>query len=163
MDLRSLMPFSTGAGLTRSGETEPLTSLRREMDRLFDGFSRDWALPTAFTGNGFLTPKVDIAETAKGLEMTAELPGVEQKDIELDLTDGVLTLKAERKVEKEEKDDKKRYHLIERAHGTFLRRFALPFAADESKVEASFEKGVLKVVVPRSEAAARKTKKIAVK
>lgn len=163
MDFKSLMPFTRSTTPMHSGETDPLTSLRREIDRMFEDFGRGWNLPSAFTSNGFLSPKVDVAETDKGLEVTAELPGVDPKDIALDLTDDVLTLKAEHKAEKEEKDDKKHYHLVERSHGTFLRRFALPFEADADKVEASFDKGVLNVVVPRSPAAEKQVKKIAIK
>ncbi len=161
MDIKSIIPFGRSVSLKR-GEADPFMSLRREMDRLFDGFTRDWSLPSVFEASGFLTPKVNVAETEKGLEMTAELPGINQKDIELDISEGVLTLKAEHKAEKEEKDEKKHYHLIERSHGTFLRQFALPFEADEDKVEANFEKGVLRVFVPRSAKAEKKTRKIAV-
>lgn len=162
MDIKSIVPFGRSISSMRGG-ADPFSSLRRDMDRLFDGFTRDWSLPSVFEASGFLTPKVNIAETDKGLEMTAELPGINQKDIELDLSDGVLTLKAEHKAEKEEKDEKKHYHLIERSHGTFLRQIALPFEADEDKVEASFDKGVLKVLVPRSAKVAKQAKKIAVK
>ena len=112
---------------------------------------------------GFLSPKVNVAETDKGLELTADLPGVDQKDIDLDLVDGVLTIKAEHREEKDERDDKKQYHLVERSYGTFLRRFVLPFEADQDKVEASFDKGVLKVFVPRQENEAKQARKIAIK
>ena len=88
----------------------------------------------------------------KVFEATADLPGIDQKDIEINLADGILTLKAEHKVEKEEKDEKKHYHLVERSFGTFMRSFELPFEADTDKVEATFDKGVLKISVPRSAA-----------
>ncbi|MBP0574263.1 Hsp20/alpha crystallin family protein, partial [Mycobacterium tuberculosis] len=71
-----------------------------------------------------------MAESDKGLEMTAELPGVDPKDINLDIADGMLTLKATTEASKEEKDDNKHYHLVERSCGTFMRRFALPFVPD---------------------------------
>ena len=120
------------------------TSFRREMDRLFDDFTRGWAAPATFA-TGLLSPKVNVAETDKGLEITADLPGIDQKDIEISLTDDILTLKAEHKAEKEEEDEKKQYHLVERSFGTFMRRFELPFEADTDQVEASFDKGVLKI------------------
>ncbi|WP_026381087.1 Hsp20/alpha crystallin family protein [Afifella pfennigii] len=163
MDIQSLVPFARSTSLGRGGEADPFTAMRREMDRMFEDFTRDWSLPAAFAPtSGMLTPKVNVVETEKGMEITADLPGIDEKDIDLDLTEGVLTLKAERKVEKEEKDEKRQYHLVERSYGTFLRRFALPFEPDADKVTASFDKGVLKVTVPRSPEAEVKGKKIAV-
>jgi HSP20 family protein len=160
MNIKSLIPFGFGSMPARG--TDPFGDLRREMDRLFDEFSKGWTLPET-ADMGFLTPKVNVAETDAGLEMTAELPGIDQKDIELDITDGVLTLKAKREVEKEEKDETKTYHLVERSSGTFLRRFPLPFAVADDKVEATFDKGVLKVVVPRTPETVKPVKKIEVK
>lgn len=160
MNIKSLIPFGFGSMPARA--TDPFGDLRREMDRLFDDFTRGWKLP-AMPETGFLTPKVDLVETEAGLEMTAELPGIDQKDIELDITDGVLTLKAKREAETEEKDEAKTRHLVERSFGTWLRRFPLPFTAAEDKVEATFDKGVLKVVVPRTPEAVKPVKKIEVK
>jgi hypothetical protein len=90
------------------------------MDRMFDDFTRGWAVPATFGTSGMLSPKVNVAETDKGLEVTADLPGIDQKDIEINLANGILTLKAEHKAEKEEKDEKKHYHLVERSFGTFM-------------------------------------------
>jgi len=165
MDFRSLMPFGRTAGVARAGapETDPFTGLRREMNRLFEDFARDWAVPARFGSSDFLSPKINVAETETGLELTAELPGIEPKDIQIDLADGILTLKAESKAERDEKDDGKKYHLVERSYGTFLRRMALPFEADQDRIEASFDKGVLKIVVPRSPAAKSPTRRIEIK
>jgi HSP20 family protein len=164
MEFKSLLPFGRSTGLSRARtDTDPFTSLRREMDRMFDDFTRGWVVPATFGTSGMLSPKVNVAETDKGLEVTADLPGIDQKDIEINLADGILTLKAEHKAEKEEKDEKKHYHLVERSFGTFMRSFELPFEADTDKVEASFEKGVLKISVPRSAAAEKQVKKIAIK
>ncbi|MDK9697295.1 MAG: Hsp20/alpha crystallin family protein [Siculibacillus sp.] len=160
MNIRSLIPFGFGPMPARGAD--PFGDLRREMDRLFDEFTRGWT-PPAMPGTGFLTPKVDLAETEAGLEMTAELPGIDREDIELDITDGVLTLKAKREAKIEEKDEAKKYHLVERSSGTWLRRFPLPFTPAEEKVEATFDKGVLKVVVPRTPEAEMPSKKIEVK
>jgi len=110
-----------------------------------------------------LSPRVDVVENEKGLEITAELPGVDQKDIELDLNEGMLTLKAEHKKEKEEGGDDQRYHVVERAYGTFVRRFAIPFEPDQDRVEANFDNGVLKVSIPRSPEAEKHTRKIEIK
>ena len=163
MEFRSLMPFTRGGLASRSGDTDPFASFRREIDRMFEDFGRGWNLPSSFGSSDFMSPKVDVAESEKGIEVTAELPGIDPKAIELDLTDNVLTLRAEHKAEKEEKDEKKHYHMIERSRGTFLRRLALPFEADMDKVEANFENGILNVLVPRSAAAEKQGKKIAVK
>ena len=145
MDFRSLMPFAR-TPLIRPGEGDPFTSLRREMERLFEDFSRGTPGQAGPMGQGFLSPRVNVAETEKGLELTAR---VDQKDIDLDLTDNLLTLKARHRQEKEEKDEKRQFHLVERSTGTFMRQLQLPFEADDQNVEASFQNGVLKVFVPR--------------
>jgi len=152
---RSLVPFG------RSGQ-DPFASIRDEMDRMLENFGQ--GLPPAFSSGkqGFLLPKVDAAETEAGLEITAELPGFDEEDVSLDIHDGVLTIKAEHKEEKEEKDEAKRYHLVERSQGTFLRRFALPFEADADKATAHLDKGLLKVEVPRLATQEKGPKKIEV-
>lgn len=159
MAMKSLAPFSSGSP-TRSAD--PFGGLRHDIERLFDDVTRGWQLPAVFRGDGLLNPRVDIAETDAGLELTAELPGIDEKDIDLSLDDDVLTLKAEHKAEKEEEDKKKRYHLVERSHGTYLRRFQVPFTPDAAKVSASFDKGVLKVSVPRTAGEDSKARKIAI-
>ncbi len=159
MDFRSLMPFGTTRSVATGQQADPLQAMRREMDRMFESFS---GLPAAFSGNGFLTPKIDVAETDKGLEVSAELPGVDEKNIDVNLDRGVLTIQAEHKSEKDEKDEKKHFHLVERTYGTFLRRITVPFEPDVDKVAATFDKGVLKIVVPRSAAAAKDVRKIPV-
>lgn len=161
MDKKTLMPFGRGSAPSRSHE-DTFLSLRREMDQLFDSFTRGWGLPTLASEN-VLSPRVDIVETETGLEMTAELPGIDPKAIELDLDDDVLTLKAERKAEREEKDDKRRYHLTERSTGTYMRSFTLPFTPDRDKITADFDKGVLKVMVPRSPDQPKSTKRIEIR
>jgi HSP20 family protein len=164
MTFRSLTPFRRAGTLARGDEGDPFAALRREMDRMFDDFGRGWLTPETFAseGRGVLSPRVDIAETDKGLELTAELPGADEKNIDLELADGVLTLKAERQTRREEKDEKTRYHVVERSEGSYMRRFALPFEADEDKVEASFDKGILHVFVPRSSASEKASRKIAI-
>ena len=136
--------------------------LWREMDRMFEDLSRGFGRTLPAETAGFLNPVVDVCETDKGLEVKAELPGVEQKDVDVELSeDNVLTIKAEKKTEKEEKE--KQYHLSERAYGTFLRRFHLPFQAEVSKIEASFDKGILRLFVPRPPEVETKAKKIPLK
>ena len=141
---------------------DPYTAMRQEMERMFDDLSQGWGVP-ASTATNILSPNVDVVETSKGLDITAELPGIDQKDIEIDLADGILTLKAERHAEQEKGDEKQHYHIVERSHGTLLRRFALPFDADAEKVEARLEKGVLRVFVPRQQPVEKPKTKIAIK
>ena len=147
------VPTRGGTTEAARGDSDPFTSLRRGMDRLFDqvmgGFGAGLGLPAPFAGPGVISPRVDIAETKTGLEVTAELPGVEPKDVTIELENGVLTLRAERSSERTEEDKEKRWHMVERQSGTYLRRFALPFDAEPDKVEAQFDKGVLRVTIPR--------------
>ncbi len=137
---------------------EPFASLRREMDRLFEGFSRDygWGAP-AVAGIGE-APRIDVSETDAEIKIEAELPGVDEKDLEIVLSNGQLTIKGEKKAEKEEK--KKDYHLVERSWGSFARSIGLPFEADPGQVKASFAKGVLTVTVPKPPEVKAKAKKI---
>lgn len=151
MDLKSLIPFAVGAGSDR----DPFALMRREMERMFEDWGRGVTVAP-----GFLSPRVDVAETEAGLEIHAELPGLEPKDIELELDGDVLTLRAETGSVREEKDEKRKYHLVERSKGTYLRRFQLPFAADETGIAASFDKGVLTVKVPRAKPAERPSRRI---
>jgi HSP20 family protein len=165
------VPARGGSTEAARGDTDPFNSLRRGMDRLFDqvmgGLTSPWGapfgLPAPFTGPGVLAPRVDVAETDKGLEVTAELPGIEPKDVSIEIEAGVLTLRAERSSERKEEGKDKRWHLVERQAGTYLRRFALPFDAEPEKVEARFDKGVLHIAIPRPEQARPQAKRIEIK
>ena len=144
---------------------DPFALMQREMENLLESFSR--ALQPAAEGDetGFFTPVVEAREDDKGLTIEVDLPGVNPDDVSVELSEGVLTIKAERRMEKDLDEEQKngvKYHITERAYGTFLRRFALPFEADEENIEATFDKGVLKVFIPRKEEE-KKTKKIEVK
>jgi HSP20 family protein len=151
----------------------PFESLHREIDRLFEDFGRGFALapfgrrPFDFeplwrrTAELAAAPAVDVAEKDKEYEVTAELPGMDEKNIEVKLSNGLLTIKGEKKEEKEEKQ--KDYYLSERRYGSFERTFQLPEGVDEEKISATFAKGVLKVVLPKTAAAQKSAKKIAVK
>lgn len=147
--------------LTGNGGVDPFRSLHRQMDRLFEDFSRDLHWPRFETASEMAMPLIDVAETDDGLTVTAELPGIEEKDIEVDLTNNILTLKGEKKSETEEK--KADYHFRERSYGSFARSIAVPFDVDPDKVEAGFAKGVLTVTLPRPPEAKRATRKIKVK
>jgi len=150
----------------------PFEALRREVDRLFDDFDRGfWRFParSLFEMEPFwrrepawpAAPAVDVAETDKAYEITAELPGMDEKNIEVKVANGVLTIKGEKQEEKEEK--KKDYYLSERRYGSFQRAFQLPEGVDVDKIEAAFKKGVLTVTLPKTPEAQKSVKKIAVK
>ena len=140
-------------------ETDPFRALQRRMDRLFEDFAGDYRLPFA-NGRGGLTLTVDVSETDKEMTIEAELPGVDEKDIDVTLTDNLLTIKGEKKQEKEEK--KKDYHLTERNYGSFSRSMTLPFDADPSKIKAAFKGGVLTITLPKPPEVKAKVKKIAI-
>ena len=126
-----------------------MTSLKKEMDRLFDSFADiDWG-ETSLLGEW--APSVDVSETGDAIVVKAEVPGMESKDLEISLQGHVLTLKGEKKQEKEEKDERR--YRIERSYGAFTRRIRLPVAVDESKVTATFKNGLLTVTLPKTAAA----------
>mgnify|MGYP002713099555 FL=1 len=157
--MRSLIP---SFGTHNKSDHDPFSLLHREVDRLFSDFSRGATVPNwPFGGNGVQVPSIDVSETEKALEITAELPGVEEKDIDVQLRDDVLTIKAEKKAEKESKE--KTYHLVERSYGAFQRSLRVPFSADSNKVEAHFDKGVLKISLPKPAEAAAKATSIKIK
>lgn len=151
----------------------PFDTLRDEVNRLFDDFGGSlWrgpfrhALPDLDalwqrSGGAFAAPAVDVAEKDNAYEITAELPGLDEKNIEVTLANGSLTIKGEKKEEKEEK--KKDYYLKERRFGSFQRSFTLPDGVDPDKIEASFNNGVLTVKLPKKPEAIKPEKKIAVK
>jgi HSP20 family protein len=145
----------------------PFLSLRREMDRLFDDFDRGiWLTPfhrplfeigPAWAAN----PAVDIAENEKAFEITAELPGLDEKDVEVKVANGGVTIKGSKTEEKEEKN--KNYHLQERRFGSFQRYFTIPDGVDADKIEATFKKGVLTVTMLKKPEAQKAEKKIEIK
>jgi len=110
---------------------------------------------------GAAAPAVDVAESEKAYEITVELPGMDEKNIEVKVSNGSLTIKGEKQEEKEEK--KKDYYLHERHFGSFERSFALPDGVDSNKIEAAFKKGVLTVTLPKKPEAQKPAKKIEVK
>lgn len=153
MNLKSLIPI----GRDRS-VASPFMSLQHEIDRLFEDFSRGF--PT-MAGNGAtaLMPSMDVTETDKEIEITAELPGLEEKDVQINIADNILTIRGEKKAEKEQKD--KNYRLVERSYGSFERTLELPEGVNADAIKASISKGLLKVTVPKP--APTQAKKIEVK
>ena len=156
MNLKSLIPVNRDRGVARSDN--PFMSLQREVDRLFSDFTRGFS---AF-GNGktdLMLPSMDVTETDKEIEITAELPGLEEKDVQINVSDNLLTIRGEKNAEKEEKD--KNYRLIERSYGSFERTLELPEGINADAIKANIGKGVLKVTVPKP--APAQVKKIDVK
>ena len=149
----------------------PFENLRREIDSLFEDFGVGaWRSPlrgsfiepfrraeVAFAA----LPAVDVTETDKSYEITAELPGMDDKNIDVKFANGLLTIKGEKQDEKEE--TKKDYYVRERSFGSFERTFQVPDGVDPDKIEATFKKGVLMVTLPKSVEAQKAEKKIAVK
>ncbi|MBL8023616.1 MAG: Hsp20/alpha crystallin family protein [Elusimicrobia bacterium] len=147
------------------GVWTPFGSFSREMDRLFDDVGRGWGIapfrlfePRTSADR---IPRLDIAETEKEIRVTAELPGMDEKDVDVSLEGDLLTLKGEKKAEAEEKG--KNFHHMERSYGSFLRTVRLPMEVDPTKVTAGFKKGVLTVTLTKSPAAQNRTRKIEVK
>ena len=157
MNLRSLMPVGRDRNVARSDN--PFMSLQREIDRLFDDFTRGFPAFSSGGGAGEMLPSVDVTENDKQIEITAELPGLEDKDVQVNFADNVLTIRGEKKAEKEEKD--KTFRLVERSYGSFVRSLELPDGIDANAIKASIDKGVLKVTVPKP--APAQVKKIDVK
>ncbi len=148
-------------------------SFRGELDRVFDRFAGGFSLPSfrrmfdvepawrAENSFSFPAPSVDVTEDGKAYKITAELPGLEQKNIDISVSGDMLTLKGEKHYEKDEKD--KNHHMSERAYGSFQRSFALPDGVDRDKITADLAKGVLTITLPKTTAAQKPEKKIEVK
>ena len=109
------------------------------MERVFEDFSRDFGWGPPAPAGVAMAPRIDVSETDTEIKIEAELPGVDEKDVEVVLSDGRLTIKGEKKQEKEEK--KKDYHMVERSYGSFARSIALPFEADPDQGEGDVRQG----------------------
>jgi HSP20 family protein len=165
MNMRDLIPWgrnersSSVPGAYRGEEASPFLTLHREMNRLFDDvFSRfDGGMPSLL-GRVPAWPSVEATETDKDVRISAELPGMDEKDIEVLVDDDVLTIRGEKKAETEDKERR----FSERYYGRFERVIPLPFVVEEDKVAASFENGVLTVTLPKSPKAEAKMKRIAI-
>jgi len=141
------------------------SSMRDEMDQIFGRLERDWPQwPGLFgrsdVGRG-MVPELDVRENDKTITIEAELPGVDEKDVSVKLANGILIIKGEKKQEREEKEEN--YYLAERSFGSFERSLRLPDTIDDGKVEARFDKGVLKVIAPKRPEAVKAEKKIEIK
>jgi HSP20 family protein len=162
MRLQYLSPRISKRALTTGGY-DPFRQFRSQFDRLFEDFFGD----ETSAGRGeaaavpAISPNLDVAESDKAYEISVELPGVAEKDLDVTVTEGVLSIKGEKRSESEEKD--KNYHRVERSYGSFERRLTLPAEADADKIDAGFANGVLTVTIPKVEGAKETVKKISIK
>lgn len=177
-DTKIAVKTGSEASTKQPGAMQPwraFDNLRQEVARVFDDFDRgfhlfpsrraaldiepfwrrEWALTSA--------PAVDVVETDTAYEIKADLPGMEEKDVEVKLANGGLTIKGEKQEEKEEKEEKQKdYYLHERHFGAFERSFRMPDGVDTEKIQASFKNGVLTVTLPKTDAAQASPKTIPV-
>lgn len=151
-----LIPFSH-----RRNQRHPVDSFHREIDRLFDEFWRGFPSAAVTELPGTFAANVDISEDDNAIQVVADLPGIEEKDIDVTLKDGILTIRGEKKEERERKD--KHYHLMERSCGSFQRSIPVGEAIDEDGVKATFRNGVLTVTLPKSEKAVENARRIEIR
>ena len=144
--------------LIRWRPTRDLVGIRDEMNRLFDSFFTGWPERRKDLLASEWAPSIDVAETDEEIVVTAELPGVKQDEVDITITDDVLTLKGEKKEEKEVKE--KNYHRVERSYGSFQRSISLPTGVKSDEAKASYKDGVLHITVPKAEEAKPKQIKI---
>ena len=149
MNMRDLIPWGRQTSNNqapvpyREGEMVPFFGLRREIDRLFDDMFR---MPSLVSSGTMNWPSVEVSENEREVRISAEIPGMSEKDVELTVHDGVLSIRGEKKSETEDKDR----GYSERWYGRFERRIALPSGVEEDKTQASFREGVLTVTLPKS-------------
>lgn len=171
------MPVKTSKLATRRppayGTSRPLEQLRTEVDRLLSDFLRGyWHLPFRESAvdvepywRGEIsfgaTPAVDIVEMGDGYKLTAELPGVDERNVDISFVDGKLTIKGQK--EEDQQDTNQDHFLSERHYGAFNRSFRVPTGVDTDKIDASFQNGILTVMLPKTAEARRNQKKIAIK
>ena len=161
MQIKDLIPWARkdGAPDAKSSEDNPIATLQREMNHVFENF---WNRVGQFEWPwGSDEAKSDVVETDNAIEVSIELPGMEMKDIEVTVNDDMLTVKGEKKIERQE--EKKGYYLSERSYGAIYRTIPLPPGVDGEKAQASFKNGVLTIKLPQTPEAQAKVKRIEVK
>lgn len=159
----SIMPWRDLSLTGSESGWDSLNRLQRDVDTIFDRLLQ--GSPVAGAGRAsqgaLFAPKLDIAETENAFHLTAELPGVTEQDIDLQVNEGVLTIKGEKK--SEEKQGGKNFHRIERSYGAFQRSVALPSDIDEENISAQFRNGVLEIALPKAKEPKAKSRKIGIK
>ena len=165
--MRYLTPFSWGhrrVPANREPESAPLNVFQREMNRLFDNFFKGTGIKPweeEMESLGTFSPQVNMTEDEKSIQVSAELPGLDEKDLEISLSKDSLTIKGEKRQENEHKD--KEAYYLERSFGTFTRVLPVPKDVNTEKAEASFKKGVLTITLPKLEREKQAQKKIRIK
>ncbi len=163
--IRDLLPsvWRRGESPLRKDEEHPFYALQREMDKVFDNFFRSFDLAPFGQRESSSTfyPSIDVKDGEKEVIVKAELPGMEEKDVEVSLSDDALTISGEKKEEREEKG--RDYWHKETSYGSFRRVIPLPDGLDAEKADARFKNGVLTITLPKLEAKLAKSKKIAIK
>ena len=161
MELNDLVPFRHRRPVARSTALSPFDRMHEEMDRLFDDFLPQLSKGREFDSRMGTLASIDLSETDDALEIKADLPGMQESEIDVTLRDGALVISGERKHQSEEK--KKNYYRSERAFGAFTRSVPLPCDIDEDSIDAQFKKGVLTVHMPKSSAAKENQRKIEIR
>jgi HSP20 family protein len=163
MALGDIIPKRKSSELSRRDWDTPFDTLHREMDKLFDVFSRGEIEPLSWltTRENAFAPRVNVTEDEQSIRVTAELPGMDEKDVEVTVSRDAVLIKGEKKAEREDKG--KGYYRMERSFGSFSRMIPLSTDIDEDKVEAKFSKGVLTVRLPKTIEAQSAYKKVEIK
>ncbi|MGE0725998.1 MAG: Hsp20/alpha crystallin family protein [Alphaproteobacteria bacterium] len=159
MTLRSLLPFDWGRPAAPDLYADTMTRFQRDMSRLLDDAFRGAGRPALAEG-AVLAPRMDVKETEKEILLTAELPGVDEKDVEVTLVDDLLTIKGEKKSQRREEKKDDGYVLTERAYGSFQRSLRLPFPVAADGVKAAFDKGILSITIAKPAEKVAATRKI---
>jgi HSP20 family protein len=163
MNMKDLVPWSRERRNVpvRQEEDNPFYSLQRSINQVFDNFLFEGFGRSPFSLLTSFSPRLDVSETDKEFHITAELPGMDEKDVEISLSDNFLTLKGEKKDENQQK--RKDYYRMERSYGMFERTIPIPEGIDSNKVEASFKKGLLTVTLPKTAEYQKERKRIPIK
>ena len=143
--------------------SHPISSLQSDINRVFDSFFGDFPLTSmrSFFDDHSLSPKVNIIDKEKEIRIEADLPGVDEKDLDVSIHGDHLLIKGEKKFEKEDKSGD--YHVMESSYGSFSRVIPLPDGLDTSKIDAVYKKGVLKLIIPKTKEIQNQVKKVTVK
>jgi HSP20 family protein len=162
MAMTDLIPWGRGRQVAPPRADDPFMTLHREMNRLFDDVFRGFDLTSFNSADGWSSrgagwPNIEVSETDQDVKVTAELPGLDEKDVQVELANGMLSIKGEKRTETEDKDRR----FSERHYGRFERRIPVE-DVDEDKVSASFKNGVLTVTMAKAPEAKSKTKRIAI-
>lgn len=159
MAMRSLIPQSWSRNAPSTMSADPFSALQEEMNRLFESFGHFPA--SAWSSDMAAAPRMDVCETEKEIDIDAELPGIDEKNVEVNVSGDTLTISGERKDERDEKS--RNYRMMERSYGRFSRSLSLPFDVDPKNVTATFDKGVLHIAIRKPENVTSKSAKIPVK